>query len=240
MVVRSSGVMSTMGSALLRAAAATSAAPRSRSTRIEYPPGCGLHLASRSVIQLLTGCRPARLGSSVTWSSRSSTAKSRPGEYLVGDEATGKRWCSTRAATWRSTPHAHRERAGRSGLAHSRPAGAHYPHITVNGLPQLLDRGAISLLDVRGPQRVTGRTCAQRAVHHRCGPSRPDRRGAAEWAARRHIGSGYRSSVAASLLARHGHPDAFNVTGWMAAWHNAGYPVEQGQPSTPPSPDLEP
>ena len=53
-------------------------------------------------------------------------------------------------------------------------------------------------------------------------------------------GSGYRSSLAASLLARHGYPDAFNVTGWMAASHNAGYPVEQGQPSTPPSPDLEP
>jgi hydroxyacylglutathione hydrolase len=40
-------------------------------------------------------------------------------------------------------------------------------------------------------------------------------------------GSGYRSSVAASLLARHGHREVVNVTGGMSAWTNAGYPVER-------------
>lgn len=39
-------------------------------------------------------------------------------------------------------------------------------------------------------------------------------------------GSGYRSSVAASLLAAAGHA-AVNVLGGMTAWTNAGYPVEQ-------------
>ena len=34
-------------------------------------------------------------------------------------------------------------------------------------------------------------------------------------------------SVAASLLANHGHRDVVNVTGGMTAWNNAGYPVEQ-------------
>lgn len=35
-------------------------------------------------------------------------------------------------------------------------------------------------------------------------------------------GSGYRSSVAASLLRRHGRKDVFNVLGGMTAWSNAG------------------
>lgn len=38
-------------------------------------------------------------------------------------------------------------------------------------------------------------------------------------------GSGYRSSVAASLLAAHGHADVVNVLGGMAAWTNAGLPT---------------
>ncbi|OZM76385.1 rhodanese-like domain-containing protein [Pseudonocardia sp. MH-G8] len=39
-------------------------------------------------------------------------------------------------------------------------------------------------------------------------------------------GSGYRSSVAASLLAHRGQHDVVNVTGGMTARSNVGYPVE--------------
>lgn len=38
-------------------------------------------------------------------------------------------------------------------------------------------------------------------------------------------GSGYRSSVSASLLLQHGHPDVTNVLGGMSAWKAAGLPV---------------
>jgi rhodanese-related sulfurtransferase len=42
-------------------------------------------------------------------------------------------------------------------------------------------------------------------------------------------GSGYRSSVAASLLAaRRDHP-VINVLGGMSAWNNAGYPTTHKQ-----------
>jgi hydroxyacylglutathione hydrolase len=39
-------------------------------------------------------------------------------------------------------------------------------------------------------------------------------------------GSGYRSSVSASLLKHHGHDHVFNVLGGMTAWKNAGFDVE--------------
>jgi hydroxyacylglutathione hydrolase len=38
-------------------------------------------------------------------------------------------------------------------------------------------------------------------------------------------GSGYRSSVAASILQRHGHPAIFNVLGGMTGWQAEGLPV---------------
>ncbi|MFP5348752.1 MAG: MBL fold metallo-hydrolase [Gammaproteobacteria bacterium] len=38
-------------------------------------------------------------------------------------------------------------------------------------------------------------------------------------------GSGYRSSVAASLLQRHGHRQVINVLGGMSGWRRAGFPV---------------
>jgi hydroxyacylglutathione hydrolase len=37
-------------------------------------------------------------------------------------------------------------------------------------------------------------------------------------------GSGYRSSVSASLLVKHGHPDVANVLGGMSAWKAGGFP----------------
>lgn len=40
-------------------------------------------------------------------------------------------------------------------------------------------------------------------------------------------GSGYRSSVAASLLAHHGYRNVTNVLGGMSAWQSAGLPITQ-------------
>lgn len=42
-----------------------------------------------------------------------------------------------------------------------------------------------------------------------------------------YCGSGYRFSVAASLLQRAGHPHVFNVLGGFSAWKSAGLPVEE-------------
>ncbi|GJL49095.1 MAG: hypothetical protein NPIRA01_03220 [Nitrospirales bacterium] len=41
-------------------------------------------------------------------------------------------------------------------------------------------------------------------------------------------GSGYRSSVSASLLQHHGHQQVFNVIGGMSAWKTADLPLEKG------------
>jgi hydroxyacylglutathione hydrolase len=38
--------------------------------------------------------------------------------------------------------------------------------------------------------------------------------------------SGYRSSIAASILMREGFTDVMNVTGGTSGWTRAGYPVE--------------
>jgi hydroxyacylglutathione hydrolase len=40
-------------------------------------------------------------------------------------------------------------------------------------------------------------------------------------------GSGYRSSVVASLLQQRGHRNLINVTGGMTAWNEAGLPTTQ-------------
>ena len=47
-----------------------------------------------------------------------------------------------------------------------------------------------------------------------------------------YCGSGYRSSVAASLLSAAGHREVFNVLGGFTAWERCGYPVED-KPATP-------
>lgn len=49
-------------------------------------------------------------------------------------------------------------------------------------------------------------------------------------------GSGYRSSIAASLLKRHGFPDVANLLGGMTAWEAARLPLETGaEPEVAPS-----
>jgi hydroxyacylglutathione hydrolase len=42
-----------------------------------------------------------------------------------------------------------------------------------------------------------------------------------------YCGSGYRSSVATSLLKRTGHQTVFNVLGGFSAWKNAGFPIAE-------------
>lgn len=100
------------------------------------------------------------------------------------------------------------------------------PQITVHELKLLLERDEISLLDVRQPNEwQAGHVPGARYI---TGAELPDRLGEVRDIRPLAVtcGSGYRSSVAASLLAHHGHPEVVNVAGGMAAWNNAGYPVE--------------
>jgi rhodanese-related sulfurtransferase len=46
-----------------------------------------------------------------------------------------------------------------------------------------------------------------------------------------HCAGGYRSSIAASLLQRAGFPEVSEIAGGLAAWENAGLPVELGTSS---------
>ncbi|MDP9073707.1 MAG: rhodanese-like domain-containing protein [Actinomycetota bacterium] len=99
------------------------------------------------------------------------------------------------------------------------------PQITVHDLKARLDTGELSVLDVRQP--------AEWAAGHIAGatfitggelPGRlddiPDTPVVATV-----CGSGYRSSVASSLLAARGH-NVINVLGGMTAWSNAHYPTD--------------
>ncbi|WP_219418036.1 rhodanese-like domain-containing protein [Pseudonocardia nigra] len=101
------------------------------------------------------------------------------------------------------------------------------PQITVHELKDRLDRGEIHLLDVRQPDEwhaghapgatfITGAELPERL------DDVPDDRPVAVT-----CGSGYRSSVAAGLLAHRGRRDVVNVTGGMSAWRNAAYPLER-------------
>lgn len=101
------------------------------------------------------------------------------------------------------------------------------PQITVHELKQRLDRGEISLLDVRQPDEWHAGHAP--GAGYITGAELPDRLDEVPHTRPVAVtcGSGFRSSVAASLLAHHGHSDVLNVTGGMTAWKNAGYPIEQ-------------
>ncbi|MDQ2827233.1 MAG: MBL fold metallo-hydrolase [Actinomycetota bacterium] len=103
---------------------------------------------------------------------------------------------------------------------------ASLPQITVHELATRLRTGEVDLLDVRQPGEwvaghvggaafLTGAELPRRA--HELADDRP---------LAVMCGSGFRSSVAASLLASQGRPGVVNVAGGMAAWTAAGYPVE--------------
>ena len=97
------------------------------------------------------------------------------------------------------------------------------PQITVHELRKGLEDGEMSLLDVRQPAEwvaghVEGATFVTGAeLPERTGDVPDDKLLAVT------CGSGYRSSVAASLLARQGKTPVLNVLGGMTAWKQAGY-----------------
>ena len=115
------------------------------------------------------------------------------------------------------------------GMAAWRATGAieSLPQIDVQELRERVEAGAVDVLDVRQPAEwaaghIPGATFVTGAEL----PSRidevPDRRPVAVVCA-----TGYRSSVAASLLAPHRPGGVLNVLGGMTAWNAAGHPIEQ-------------
>ena len=108
----------------------------------------------------------------------------------------------------------------------ARPVEA-IPQITVHELKTRLDRDEIDLLDVRQPAEWhAGHVVGARWITGAELPARvdevPDERPVAVT-----CGSGYRSAVAASLLAHRGLRNVLNVSGGMSAWNSAGYATEQ-------------
>lgn len=115
------------------------------------------------------------------------------------------------------------------GMAAWRTSGAEVevlPQITVHELRGKLERREVRLVDVRQPAEwseghvegatfVTGAELPERLNEVPEGPLAVA------------CGSGYRSSVSASLLQRRGRHPIFNVLGGMAAWRSAGYPTER-------------
>lgn len=102
------------------------------------------------------------------------------------------------------------------------------PQITVDELNERLDRGEVHLLDVRQPDEwtaghVPGATYITGAELPRRLSEVPDDKPVAVT-----CGSGYRSSVAASLLAKEGRTAVANVLGGMTAWKQADLPLEKG------------
>lgn len=100
------------------------------------------------------------------------------------------------------------------------------PQIAVEELRSRLEAGEIELLDVRQP--------AEWAEWHAPGatfitggelPARLDELDALTKPLAVACGSGYRSSVAASLLARDGRRQVLNTIGGMSAWKAAGLPT---------------
>jgi hydroxyacylglutathione hydrolase len=100
------------------------------------------------------------------------------------------------------------------------------PQITVHELRRRLSAGDVDLLDVRQPGEwaeghvedatfITGAELPQRLVD-------VPRTGRTLAVA---CGSGYRSSVSASVLDAHTDLDVVNVLGGMSAWKAAGYPM---------------
>lgn len=91
---------------------------------------------------------------------------------------------------------------------------------------QLRRGGEVHLLDVRQPPEWS----AYRApgAQFISGAQLPERLDEVPWDREVVVtcGSGYRSSVAASLLQRHGHPRVKNLLGGMPAWKSAGLPTE--------------
>jgi hydroxyacylglutathione hydrolase len=102
------------------------------------------------------------------------------------------------------------------------------PQISVHELKERLERDELNVLDVRQPGEweaghidtatfVTGAELLERLDEV------PEGKPLAVI-----CGSGYRSSVSASLLKHHGRDSVMNVLGGMTGWKKAGYPTDSG------------
>ncbi len=101
----------------------------------------------------------------------------------------------------------------------------HMAQISVHELRERLDTGEVDLLDVRQPgEWAAGHVRQASFITGAELPGRLDDVANTERALAVTCGSGYRSSVAASLLARQGR-EVLNVSGGMSAWNAAGYPT---------------
>ena len=101
------------------------------------------------------------------------------------------------------------------------------PQITVHELNDELASGEVELLDVRQPSEwvgghvPSGHYITGAELHERLDEV-PDGKPVAVT-----CGSGYRSSVATSLLRHHGYQDVRNVLGGMTAWKQANLPTQE-------------
>ena len=99
------------------------------------------------------------------------------------------------------------------------------PTITARRLRQRLEQETLQVLDVRQPAEwAAGHIAGAMFI---TGAELPSRLGDLPLAETAVVcGSGFRSSVASSLLRRSGR-HVINVSGGMTAWQNAGYPMEK-------------
>ena len=99
------------------------------------------------------------------------------------------------------------------------------PQMTVRELEAARDDPGVVVLDVRQPaERAGGHIPGSSYI---TGAELPARAGEVPFDRRVAVvcGSGFRSSVAASLLESMGHEHVVNVTGGMSAWRAAGFPT---------------
>lgn len=103
------------------------------------------------------------------------------------------------------------------------------PTVTVHELRSRLEAGDLDLLDVRQPAEwSSGHVAGATFITGGELPGRLDDVPDGDRPLAVMCGSGFRSSVAASLLASRGRPGVVNVVGGMAAWKAAGYPTTDG------------
>src|SRR5690606_23692538 len=110
-----------------------------------------------------------------------------------------------------------------------RPAGrdrARLPQVTVHGRRGRLGGGEVALLDVRQPAEwAAGHVDGAAFITGGELPRRLDEVPRSGRPLAVMCGSGYRSSVAASLIATRTGLDVVNVLGGMGGWQAAGYPT---------------
>jgi hydroxyacylglutathione hydrolase len=106
---------------------------------------------------------------------------------------------------------------------------AHVPQVSVRELQAAMaNPDAVTVLDVRNPiERKSGHI---EGTLHISGGDLPKQIAAVPAGKSLYVicGSGYRSSVSASVLAHHGRVAVTNVNGGMSAWKSQGLPVVMG------------